>query len=736
MRRPMIPAAAGLSLGIFLEYHLPYTIWIGILTLPVVLFFTREKKHRALCVFLIFLSLGSFCLWNSDRISRENTLPIDEEISLTGEVLSLKTKEAKNHQMEVRTQRGRVLVRWYEDLPKDIHLVGREINVEGSFEAPPGRRNPKCFDYRLYLKTRKIDVMMTGESLKAGRVVNPLTYYATKASASFEKRIQPFMDEERRELVIAMMFGDKSGLEEGDYEKFQRNGTAHLLAASGLHVGVVYGFIAFLLRGKRRFSIQLLIMASLVFYAAMAGFAPSIVRAVIMIILHIIARLFHYRYDLLSAASFTALVMLVANPYALFGLGFQMSFLAILSLSMFIKGDETGNTTIKVMKPIVVIQCAMAPFTAYTFNYFSLMAFLANVPLIFLAGILLPVGIVAMGASIFSGFPVEFAGTMLDVVSGIMIKINDIFYGEGGGAVDVVSPPVFLLAVYYLLGFYYFSELRRIQTARKERGKILVWTTLLLLTAGIFSVMIRDDLGGHPIVFVDVGQGSCLCITTPDDRTILVDGGGSANYDVGKKTLKPYLLKNGIGTVDIAIVSHGDIDHYGGIEFLHEDGMVEKLVFVEGQEEDADLYVSKGDVIYREDDFSILVLGPEEGKSGSNEGSMVVKINYGDISILAPGDISSEEEEELVRTDKKHLSADILAVPHHGSKYSSSDDFIDAVNPQVGVIQVGKNNYGHPAPSVIEKYRERGIILYRTDGSGAIAIGGGENGRIQLQTQQ
>jgi competence protein ComEC len=743
-RRPMVPAAAGFSVGILAGYYTSFSLWIGIIAAVLFLFLCFGKKNKAVLIFLFFLAFGSLTLCRGEGEMEKARLILGEKVTVKGEVLSLKTKEDKKHQMEVETDQGRILVRWYDVLPGDGDLVGREVRISGTIEEPPGRRNPKCFDYRLYLKTRNIHVMMTADQLEVGGVSGHLNYWASKTRNSFEDQLLPFMKEENRQVVMAMLFGDKSGLGEEGYERFQRNGTAHLLAASGLHVGVVYGFLLLLLRGRRNAPAQLVIIGSLVFYAAMAGFAPSIIRAVIMITLHILSRLFHYRYDLLSAASFTALVMLVANPYALFGLGFQMSFLAILSLSMFngaLAEQQNAGLIKKGFMPILIIQGAMAPFTAYAFNYFSFMAFLANVPMVFLAGILIPIGMVTLAAGLVPGAPPELLGIILDKATSAMVACNDLFYGEGHGAVDVVSPPLLLLALYYLLGFYLFSETRKIQMARKKYGKMAGQLGALVLAAFIFTAVADDKLGESPIVFVDVGQGSCLCITTPKGRVILVDGGGSRNYDVGKKTLKPYLLKNGMAKVDLAIVSHLDEDHYGGIRFLREDGMVDKLILGKGEERKAagaDLIAETGQVIYREEDFSICVLGPLTPGDTENENSLVIKIRYKDVSLLAPGDISADKEAELVRAygGGGELSAHILAVPHHGSKYSSSEEFIGAVNPAIAIIQVGKNNYGHPAPSVIEKYEKKRIMVYRNDVKGAIAIERGDNGSIQLQTQQ
>ena len=743
-RRPMVPAATGFSAGILAGYYTSFSLWIGITASVLFLFLFFRKKNKAILIFLFFLVFGGLMFFHGEAEAEKARLTSGEKITVKGEVLSLKTKEDKKHQMEVKTDQGRILVRWYDALPGDGNLVGREVRISGTAEEPPGRRNPKCFDYRLYLKTRNIHVMMTADQMGVGEISGHLNYRASKTRNSFEEQLLPFMKEENRQVTMAMLFGDKSGLGEEGYERFQRNGTAHLLAASGLHVGVAYGFLLFLLRGRRNAPTQLVIIGSLVFYAAVAGFAPSIVRAVIMITLHTLSRLFHYRYDLLSAASFTALVMLVANPYTLFGLGFQMSFLAILSLSMF-TGPLTERYNAGLMKkgfiPIVIIQGAMAPFTAYVFNYFSFMAFLANVPMVFLAGILIPIGMVTLAAGAVRGAHLELLGITLDKAASAVVTCNDLFYAGGRWAVDVVSPPLLFLALYYLLGFYFFSETRKIQMFRKEYNKTVTQLGLLVLAALLFTAVAEDKLGESPMVFVDVGQGSCLCITTPKGRVILVDGGGSRNYDVGKKILKPYLLKNGMAKVDLAIVSHLDEDHYGGIRFLREDGMVDKLILGKGEERKAagaDQVAEKGQVIYREEEFSICVLGPLTPGDTENENSLVLKIRYKDVSILAPGDISADKEAELVRTYEGcgDLSADILAVPHHGSKYSSSEAFIETVNPAIAIIQVGKNNYGHPSPSVIEKYEKKRIMVYRNDIKGAIAIERGDNGSIQLQTQQ
>jgi competence protein ComEC len=254
----------------------------------------------------------------------------------------------------------------------------------------------------------------------------------------------------------------------------------------------------------------------------------------------------------------------------------------------------------------------------------------------------------------------------------------------------------------------------------------------------------EDDFQDMGIIFIDVGQGDCLFIESPTGKTAMIDSGGSARYDVGRKTLLPFLLKNGHKELDLAIVTHLHQDHYGGFKTLSQEIPVGGLVLYEGYESEKAsilsesgfdagelIFARKGDSIKLDDRVSIEIIYPpawgEDDKyrpEDENQMSLVLMVVYDGIRILMTGDIDQDGEKDLIRVldNMNDLHCDILKVPHHGSKYSMGESFIETANPKCAVIQVGKNNFGHPSSSVLEKCLERDIIVFRNDLQGAIGV--------------
>ena len=260
---------------------------------------------------------------------------------------------------------------------------------------------------------------------------------------------------------------------------------------------------------------------------------------------------------------------------------------------------------------------------------------------------------------------------------------------------------------------------------------------------------------------MDVGQGDCVCVRTDAgvmsrQRCYLFDGGGSADYNVGKKVLREYLLKNGVSHVDAAFVTHLHTDHYKGICELAKEGMVDRIYVYEanllkrqqiidetGLTEDRIEYLAAGDMVdldgvHNHDSVYVEVLHPRRtsaseyrkliaDETDENILSLVFKVTFSgrrdSTSVLITGDMGEDGEAELSKSARTALKSDILKVGHHGSKTSSTEGFLAAVRPDVAVIQVGKNNmYGHPTPEAIERLTAAGAEIYRNDLMGAIGF--------------
>lgn len=740
MRRPVVYAALVLVLLVLSGYYL----------------FGVEFGNSDILDYLI--------KYETAKISQNSADPSFDAV-IGGKVESVKEKEVEYHQLVINVNEveGKdisdedILLNLYGKLPDGMlysNLAGRTVNVKAELTLPSERRNPGCFDYRLYLKTKKIYLAGTAETssfeVTDGKY-DRITNYLSNLRAEFVETVRKNSNEETAALISAMLFGDKSQLDDDVYEMFQKNGIAHVLAVSGLHIGIIYAFISFLWRGRKRGAFSVSVTVFLLFYACLADFSPSVMRAVIMIILHMISKLLHRRYDLLSAAAATCILMLLNNPMQLFNIGFQLSFGAIAMLSVLIPLMKEGIKGKLIL--MASFQFAMVPFTAYCFNYFSIISFLVNFPVVLIADILIPAGVSVLVVSSFATSIAGMGSSMIAYLSDLLITINEITYKPGYTNFEVASPPVWMIVVFYGVFFLVLNENIRIRFLRKQYFRIALSFTIAV-SIGIISTAVTDEgFGNCNAVFLDVGQGDCLLLKDIDGKNYLFDGGGKETffenqkpYDVGKKILKPALLKNGVTKIDAAFVTHLHADHYDGIRSLARQGFVKRLCVYEansaiqekitketGLEPSKITYAHKGNTYQLGNDTSVEVLWPEHmtrdkyesavsEDADENSISMVMRISIEGVSILITGDIDQNCEEKLVSAYGNRLNSDILKVAHHGSKYSSSDSFINAVNPRWAIIQVGKNTFGHPTSEVLEKLKERRITMYRTDLDCAVGL--------------
>lgn len=279
--------------------------------------------------------------------------------------------------------------------------------------------------------------------------------------------------------------------------------------------------------------------------------------------------------------------------------------------------------------------------------------------------------------------------------------------------------------------------------------KLFIFITIIILISQINIIDFKLK-----IYFLDVGQGDCTLIRTPYGKNIIIDGGdgNSDKYDYGEKVVYPYLLDRRIKKIDYLVASHADSDHMGGLIYILENMKVEQILLgIQSQESNQlkDLIdiankkkvkiiiLKAGDEIKIDKDIRIKVLFPIKNnlilENSLNNNSLVFKLKYNNFSMLFTGDIEEIAENELINLYKDNLKSTILKIAHHGSKSSSSKEFLKSVSPQIAVIGVGKKNkYGHPNEEVLLRLKNYGINIYRTDESGEIEIEVKENGEYRV----
>lgn len=640
----------------------------------------------------------------SDLISKSGQVA-----SISGTVTKVQIKEYYAA-LTVKTGSENVLVRLkgLDDEPAIYDLCGRSVNVTGEVSTPAKRRNPGCFDYQLYLKGQGVYTLLEASKFRitASSVKRPITHFMCSLKGRFYALAKDYLEPDNFSILAGLIFGDKSYMDDDLYEQFQQNGIAHVLAVSGLHVGLLYAIITRLFNGTRNIYTTAITILVLYAYAAMSGFSISVLRATCMIVLRLIAFHIGRRYDLVCAATFTAILFLVINPYQLFDSGFQLSFVAAYTIGIVLpwannkllkiadeKKLDASYDILSAIAPGICIYVGMAPLIAYHFLNYSLISIFINPIAIALAGIILPAGLMMFAVSML-GIPLflklfSFPCSILTGALNLLNSLGEKTHLSG----SCTAPPLGLVILFYIFFFYFFSETRYELNRRHRQFKLCVYSFVLCILCfvmpyafGMTATPLPWKYNTSYVTFVDVGQGDC-CHINLDGYNILIDGGGNYYKNIGKDTVKPYLLKNGISHIDLAIVTHKDQDHSKGIDELNECYKIDKII-------------RGGD---------------------TNESSLVCKINIEGLDFLFMADADTKVEKKLLEK-YPDFSADVIKLGHHGSKTSSSDEFVKTVDPRLAIISCGLNNsYGHPAPRVIELLSNFDIIYGRTDLNGAIS---------------
>lgn len=648
-------------------------------------------------------------------------------------------------------------------------FVGRHVMVRGKWERADAARNPGMFDYGNYLKSRGIaavaeqyEISLKGGDAgssagiemreagpwPSGSYVQDMRWKARRVLLKKRIDFQDAFSKDSltREFVKGAVFGDKSGLDEEIYNEFALNNTAHILTVSGLHMGIIYGALRSVTRSRKTLAVSLAIVSMLFLYGEMTLWSPSTVRSCIMVSVSAFAAHVRRPFDMLSALSTAAMAMLAFQPYLILNTGFLMSGLAMMGMA-FLAGP-LEHFFGRSLGTAAGVQGAMAPFTAFSFNSLNPFSLFINIPMIFMASIFGPLAMSLLCVMIFTGTCPATARIALEGLTHMMVGLNSSLASDGLVSFAAVSRPVWALVMLYLVIFYMSSEYATVRIIRKEWKRLLTVLCILAIPAGAAGYaagnpFLRDDL-----IFLDVGQGDGVHIRT-GAGDFLVDGGGTESYDIGKGTLRPYLLKNGCPRVDISFLTHLHQDHALGAEELRAVFPV-GAVALSGEYGDGDVKeitgtgqvfrLSQGDRVSLGKGAWMEVVWPldgtESGGGGAdpaddNEMNMVMIFHINKKKVMITGDLLEEDERTMVEYygQSGKLKCHVLKVGHHGSRSSSSEAFLEAVDPEIAVIQVGRNNiYGHPHQEVLERLEKRDIDVYRTDVNGAVGMKLGPGG--------
>lgn len=638
-------------------------------------------------------------------------------------------------------------------IPKTIDFkkepVGRRIEVLGYRYLPSGARNPGTFDYRLYLKYKGINHIIYIESLKIGRVKNSFYHKIYLIKNSFQRELIKYMGKKKAFLVCALIYGEKDNLNPKIYEEFQRMGTAHILAASGIHMSILYAFFLLFVEKNRSVRSNMVIVILIFLYMLFVGFSPSIVRAGITIYVHMFGKLLHRPSDPETSLCIASSAILILNPYSLFFIGFQFSFLSVFILTRtanLFKNLPFSEFVKFALLPMACLQILLLPFTVYYFNFFSPLSLAANTIVIFVGGIILKSGFLCLAYKILFLYVPEFLCFLLNVFCDLLLTVNNIFYMDGSFTFTVASPPIMYIFIFYALFWLFTQEEFIICIIRKNKVKIIKYLICILSLAIFFGKGFSTGFEDKNLIMMDVGQGEAILLKSPDGVNILVDGGGNPLKDVANTLLKPALLKSGVSHIDFAICTHLDSDHFFAVKDLAKQGFISNFVTYEGNyllkdqlarllklPHDNIIFASKGQIINFGKYTTASFLWPEKKEiedyrielktHEENSRGIVFNLYCENTCLLVTGDIAFAQEEAICSLPmRKNYKFNILQIPHHGSKYSCGKALLSARAWNMALIPVGKNHYGHPAKRVIEDLKKKNIPVYDTFSRGAVGI--------------
>jgi len=609
-------------------------------------------------------------------------------------------------------------------------------------KRPRGFQNPGGFDYEAHLFQQRVRATGYVREHESRRLIAPLgtladggvlpVYRLNRFRQLLSGRIQALLpDNKFAPMVTAFANGDDDAIPDDQWQVLTRTGTGHLIAISGMNIGLVAGLVFFMARwlwslpGKTVLWVPAPLIAAgfallaALGYAALAGFAIPTQRALVMLAVALGGVFLRRRTSpsiLLAAA---LLAVLLVDPLAAMSPGFWLSFAAVAVILYALSGADAKGWKDRLIawgRLQWAIAAGLLPLLLFLFQQVSLSGPFANlvaipvVELIVIPATLLGVACSFLLPDSIAAWPFLLAAQAMSI---LWILLEQLARVEGALWIQH-NPPLWTLGT-ALVGLLLLLA---------PRGFPARWLGLVWLLP---MFMVRPSLpapGEAWLSLLDVGQGLSAVVQTTG-HTLVYDTGArlSARFDAGRAVVVPFLRNAGVSQVDTLIVSHGDNDHIGGSASLLAAMPVKQLLSSVPERLVGAENCHSGQA-WEWDGVRFTILHPQrDSRFTGNNRSCVLRIENRFGAVLIPGDITAKAERDLLLRAAESLHADILVAPHHGSKTSSTEAFLDTVQPQVALMPVGyRNRYRHPHPMVVARYRERGVALDDSASAGAIRV--------------
>lgn len=804
--KPAVYTFAGITAGILVSEHLVtehavlarISLCVFLLASIASWLFFRKRVaviHSA-TLLLSTLSLGCLLHASAEALYEESSLrkltaSIKGEVVVYGEIISVLDESDFGTMYSVQTDSLRIGKSVYPisgvtavqvPLPskRDFFALPNETDklvIFGELRGLERKHNPYQIDYSekmrrdydidaaIYLRSRYDYEIIAHVGTSKESTLGSMRTYVTGVLSS------AITDTLASRFVEAVLIGAGNSLPPETWQEFNRAGLTHILVVSGFNLGLVAVFVYYLLRLLRIRSRMLRSVITLVIvitYLLVIGGQPSILRATIVVVVFLAARIFERKTDLLNITAAAACINLVINPNELFNIGFQLSYGAVFSLVMIAPQFDrlllSKSTAVSSKDKIVRILSqtfigtlsvflGTLPILLYHYQQVSIVGLVSNILIIPVSGLVTILGMIVIPLSLVSSFLASLYGEGLELLVKVTLGISHAASSLPFAVITLPRPTTVSIVLFTCVLIYCISS----QTRTSFIGRMVVSITFvavfMLINVPFVSAITQEE-GKLKVLFFDVGQGDAALIRTPSGKNYMIDFGGRAQSgrSQAERSIVPLLRAEGISSIDGAFVSHMHYDHYAGLEPLLRAGYIEKIYSSGEKTENLTAYaldsiaygsripveqVYQGEKLIDEE-LAMYVLSPDP-KSGDvignkNHRSIIIKLVYGNTSFLFLADAEADAEKALTKRYGTFLKSDVVKVAHHGSKTSSTQELISLARPSYAIISVGDyNSFGHPNANVLERWHRSGAKVLSTAHDGALIFESDGNKVDQVQ---
>ena len=769
IKAPLAPFALLFSAGIFLQNVIHLSLWTALAITSIIIFFSLIPKvsKREVVIFLLVLSGGFLRMgssqWHAEKIENNLAQLNGKIVRISGNITAIReTERGFRYSVSVDSIitnnaiiRESIKVNLYTE-SDFIASMGDKLDVAAEWREISPPRNPGEFDFKKYYQQQNIWAKGFMEEDEPSSITVQEGFSIPTAVYDLRMSIRDLFNEtvggDAGKLMSALILGLREEVPGEIKQDFVDTGVIHVLAVSGLHVGYVLVIVMALVKilpVSWRWE-KILIILLLLFYAILSGGKASVWRATFMAGMYVAAPLFYRKANLWNIISAAALILLVYNPNYLTDLGFLMSFSAVISIVFFysqfnqilpegMRVNSMRNPFLKGVWALFLVsvsaQIGTLPFTWSFFHRIPVISLAANIIIVPVIGVIVSLGFAIMTLGSWIPYVGAAFGNCIFLLSEIIFWLTHQLGRQTFSYIETSAPSATLILFYACLITTLFILFRK-ATRRKAIFPVLAGACLIIWPWALE----KNELD---VIFLDVGQGDGAIVRVPTEsgiKTILVDAGFKDwNRDMGERVVVPVLKNLGVDQIDLLIMSHPHSDHIGGVEIVLEEFEVKEIWDSHGSYgsrlygriqksvEEQGVHYRRLETGYIDTTFAPLLLTlfhPDSAYSvderNVNNSSLVVKMSYGESDFLFVGDLE-EEGDEVVTSFGELLQSEVLKVGHHGSITSSTQPFLDAVNPDLAIVSVGeRNKFRHPSAVVMKRLTDSGAEVLRTDFEGAI----------------